>query len=536
MKVNIVCSGVNGDDHRILHRLARTLAYGTGWGLSETPDPKAELNYFFPYLDIPEKFTQTQTAAWYTHRDTTIRGKASVWDWSAQEVGRRLTSAKMYMGGLAKHGPTFYVTPPLDRVKFSPRKKQKSIKPVIGVSGYCYRGGRKGENLVRQLMQKPLINGINLTGAGRGWPCQMRHYDWKELETFYQGLDVYLLPSSIEGIGYGVLEALACGIKVVVPEGVGVIDELPDTPGIYRFKARNYPSMEKALQEAIGGRVDPEGLRAVTERFTEDAWVQDHLVALDEVQEVKHWEVSKGEMGLYVVAFGEPARNCAIRCIETFKKHMPGIPVALCSDRSLGPEDILIVEDEVDVGARSQKVRIYDLAPNWEYVLYLDADTETIAPIPQFFDWLKDGWELVMCKNPGKFHLAANMGRSDNSGECQEVFNQWGTDQMMQWNGGVFSFRRCEATQRLFHRWYAEWNRYGKRDQGALLRALWRNPVRAMWLGNEWNLVEVYDPKERSAGIIHHPMTARRWTGIIEGRSDSPEAWARVKASGKADR
>jgi hypothetical protein len=48
-------------------------------------------------------------------------------------------------------------------------------------------------------------------------------------------------------------------------------------------------------------------------------------------------------------------------------------------------------------------------------------------------------------------------------------------------------------------------------------------------LGNEWNTIIRYDPKERSAGIVHYPMTARRWRGVLHGRSDSPEAWQAVK-------
>jgi hypothetical protein len=74
-----------------------------------------------------------------------------------------------------------------------------------------------------------------------------------------------------------------------------------------------------------------------------------------------------------------------------------------------------------------------------------------------------------------------------------------------------------------------EWNRHGKRDQAALLRALWRVPVRLAVLGNEWNTVTRYYEPEMSAGILHHPMTARRWEGVIHGRLDSTEAWRMVK-------
>ncbi len=207
---------------------------------------------------------------------------------------------------------------------------------------------------------------------------------------------------------------------------------------------------------------------------------------------------------------------------------MPDLPVALCSDRALGPEDILIEQPEADVGARSQKVRIYDLAPaEWQYVLYLDADTVPVQPMDSLFGWLQDGWEFIITKNPQRFAVTGNMLRPDNHAECKEIFDLWGSDKMMQLFGGMFAFRRCEATRILFADWVAEWGRYGKRDQGALLRAYWHHPLRLLCLTNRWNL----DPKYEStngAVLLHYPMEARRWSGIIAGRADSPEAWGRV--------
>ncbi len=98
---------------------------------------------------------------------------------------------------------------------------------------------------------------------------------------------------------------------------------------------------------------------------------------------------------------------------------------------------------------------------------------------------------------------------------------------MMQLFGGMFAFRRCEATRILFAAWVAEWERYGKRDQGALLRAYWQHPLRLLCLTNRWNLDPKYEPTN-GAVLLHYPMEARRWSGIIAGRADSPEAWARV--------
>jgi hypothetical protein len=526
--------------NRILPRKAQALKDATGWGLSPRVDPRADLNYFFPYMAIQP--VGTRTAAYFTHREGTQRqAKADIWDETAARLDLRLTSSKHNLPYLSPFGKTTLVTPPLDREKFKPTElRGLRDKPVAGTSGYVYPGGRKGEALLAALRDSKSGRRCNWQATGRGWPVPTRGYRWEEMEKFYQGLDVYICTSLNEGVGYGPLEALSCGVPVVIPWGVGVFDDLPSMEGITRYRAGDAADLILALERALEQKPDGGALRAVTEPYSVKAWAAEHVAAFESLLKPKGKAKKKepivvadenwrSKAGLYVVAFGEPSRKCAVRCIDSFKRYNPGIPVLLCAERALGPEDLLVTQPDIDIGARLAKIKVYDLAPpEWQYILYLDADTETTGTLDPLYQFLADGWEMTICKNPQRFHLAANMGRKDNTTECQETFKLWGSDQMMQWNGGVFGFRRCEAMRRLFTRWYDEWQVWGKRDQGALLRALWHEPVRAMWLGNEWNLVEVYDPIERCAGILHRPMQARRWSGIVDARSDSPEAWLAV--------
>jgi hypothetical protein len=93
----------------------------------------------------------------------------------------------------------------------------------------------------------------------------------------------------------------------------------------------------------------------------------------------------------------------------------------------------------------------------------------------------------------------------------------------------VLSFQRNERTKMFFDTWVVEWNRYGKRDQSALIRAMWACPLKLYVLGNEWNTVTRYDSADRAAWLLHYPTTARRWEGVVHPRSDSPEAWQAVK-------
>jgi hypothetical protein len=231
--------------------------------------------------------------------------------------------------------------------------------------------------------------------------------------------------------------------------------------------------------------------------------------------------------GIYCVAFGAPARACALRLMESAKRHMPDVPIALCAAQRIGPEDVLIVQPDSDVGGRRAKLRAYDLAPaEWQSILYLDADTEIVAPVYQLFDWAEDGWELVICRDVGE--TLHSFRRKNNLDELRQVEAAVGTLYALQFNGGVWALRRCPAAETFMRRWRDEWEIHAQRDQGALIRALHAHPLRVLVLGMEWNTFVPQAAGIKTAGIMHYPGDARRWVGKLPGRIDSPEAWSRV--------
>ena len=121
------------------------------------------------------------------------------------------------------------------------------------------------------------------------------------------------------------------------------------------------------------------------------------------------------------------------------------------------------------------------------------------------------------------------MKRPDNLDECQETWDKMGGQELLQYNGGMMAYRRNSNTGPFFKRWQREWEKYGKRDQGALLRALYDRPLRTFVLMNQWNATTRYEPPNGHIAIRHHNMEARRWQGLIIGRIDSDEAWQAVK-------
>ena len=540
MHIHIVA--IEWNSQQVLARHIRELMQIPGFTIGKTPDPNADINYFFPYLqavDFPD-FDKTPIAAYFTHHDPYhSQRKGEMWAEVAERADLRITSARR---NIASIGQASIALPPLEQTQFTPLYRGIRSRPVVGMSGYCYRGGRKGEILVQQLKQSDLGQSLELRACGRGWPVPTREYDWKELHKFYQGLDVFLCTSLAEGIPVTVLEAMACGVPVVVPDDVGLIGdiELPYLSASY--KTGDYEDMEGVLNSVLaelktGKMPDTQQYRQTIAPFTADRWRDDHLRAFenylnpaivdDEI--LPDWHDCAG---VYFVAFGEPARKCAKTAMESWRKYMPEVEIALASTEPIGIEDHFIREEDKGIGARWIKTQVELRAPqHWKYVLYMDADTVLVNPVPFLLDLLQAGWEFFMCVQPERYVLLRDSKRPDNHSEIDETVELIGTDEVLQLNGGVFGYRRNERTRELMGAWYSEWDRYGKRDQASFSRLLYTSPLRIYVLGQEWNTVirADYNDPERTAGILHYPMTARRHKGIVYGRNDSSEAWKKVK-------
>ena len=248
MRVHIVCR--QPDPTRILQRLANLLASGTGWTVGHDYDPAADLNYAFPYLDMRGNMPE-RVAALFTHREDIIPAKVALWRRCAEQAVLRITWASQYEADLAPHGPTRRILPPLDREHFSPGRERKppGMQLRAGVSGYTYSGGRKGERLLAQTLQHGASQMFEWSGVGRGWPVPTRLVPYAELPAWYRSLDLYVCPSLIEGIPYGPLEALACGVPVVSTDYSAVTEVVG--PGGILVKPNAYVTNQYAHEWAL---------------------------------------------------------------------------------------------------------------------------------------------------------------------------------------------------------------------------------------------------------------------------------------------
>jgi hypothetical protein len=538
MKVHIVTDSLNSD--RILPRMSRYLAVKNGWTISLSPEASVDFNYFVNYGTWCAKargWHGTPIGAYFSHLDTQAAAKAQQWYDAAKVMDVCVTTAKLYNEFLPGHKVS-QARPPVEIDRFTIASLPKKPKPVVGVLGFTYGDGRKGEKLIGQLAANPIAERVQLRASGRGWPgVRCEYHEWNDIPGYMQELDILLVPSLFEGVPMPPLEALACGVKIVVPAHVGLIDELPNLPGIYRYECGNLKAMIEAVEQAaFSGPVDREILRKIiTDNYTVEHWASDHRRIIDsyfqdEQESIEALPDWRGNSGVYVVAFGGPSRQCAERCIDSVHQQMPGLPVCLVAETPIGSEDIFIQHPDTDAGGRIAKLKVDELAPkNWQYVLYLDADTEVTGDISALFEILKDGWEFLICKDNNKYGTVNEMKRPDNLDECVETWDIMGSQELLQYNGGMMAYRRNQNTARFFSKWQSEWQRYGKRDQGALLRALYDKPLRVFVLMNQWNATTRYKLPPGQIAILHHNTEARRWNGIIQGRVDSPEAWAAVE-------
>lgn len=559
MRVNIVCRNLNDD--RVIPRFSRYLRDHLGWSLTARPEPGADLVYLSGYFETQACATwpDAPVAALFTHREEQPPGnaKAALYDAVAKRIQLRVAMCRLYAEPLQRYGPTIQPPLPVERDRFTiPTARNRRL--VAGFSGYTYSNKRKGEDLVKAVLASKAAQGVEWRASGRGWPVPTRRFPWKQMPGFYQGLDILVCTSRVEGGPMPPLEALSCGVSVVVPRGVGILDELPDCLGIYRYNRGDAAGLVKALGQATAARgdVDREALRALTEGMTIEAWCEAHQEAFMELMdgptaglaEVEEEDAAPieieieeedaldteqpepGKRGIYVVAFGDPARNCAMRLMKSIKKHMPEIPICLSAASKIGPEDMLVKQPDSDIGGRRAKLKAYELTPpEWSSVLYLDADTEVVGDIRFYFELIEDGWEFVICKDPHLMDTMHSFRRRNNLAELDETAGKLHTLHTLQYNGGVWAFGRNSRVRRFFKRWQKEWERHAQRDQGALIRAMYTEPLKVYVLGNEWNTFPKYTKEIKTAGLMHYPGDARRWSGLIPGRIDSAEAWKRVE-------
>lgn len=291
LAVNVLARSPNED--RVIPRFGRYLRDLLGWTLTARPTPGADVYYLSGYFEhglirSTPGAGRKPVAAYFTHLEEQPpnNAKARLFHQVAACVDLRIVTCKIYADLLAPYGPTVQIAPPVERDRFvipASRGKLGSRPLVAGFAGFTYTNGRKGEKLANLLVRSH--PDITWRAAGRGWPVPTQNYPWHALPAFYQSLDILVCTATVEGVPMPPLEALACGVSVVIPYGVGLLDELGEAVGVHRYEKGNAYDLARVFDEACQARTDadPRALRGLTESYTIEAWCDGHQSAFEQL-------------------------------------------------------------------------------------------------------------------------------------------------------------------------------------------------------------------------------------------------------------
>ncbi len=189
------------------------------------------------------------------------------------------------------------------------------------------------------------------------------------------------------------------------------------------------------------------------------------------------------DRGALLVAYGEPALCEAREAVKSLLAHNP-LPVRVVTDSPAKLPGVETIDfPDSDPGARLAKLSI-DLLSPFNQTLYIDADTRVRGDLSAGFQMLDDGWEMVISHSKRQgIDVLGNLTTIDRGA----TFDALGVRDVLGLQAGVFFWRNCEATRALFAAWRAEWAKFKRHDQGALLRALQVAPARVWLVGRAYS-------------------------------------------------
>ena len=185
----------------------------------------------------------------------------------AREMRVVIAMATRYADQLREQGAgdVRVICPGVDLERFRP-----SIR--VGVIGRTYHTGRKGEALVREVLDEP---GIEWQFTGDGWPRPGTAVAEADMPAFYRSLDYVLVPARYEGGPMSVLEALASGVEVIAPD-IGFVEDYPHIP----YRKNDAGDLRRVLRALVATR---EARHAAVASRTWEAWADAHDRVFTEV-------------------------------------------------------------------------------------------------------------------------------------------------------------------------------------------------------------------------------------------------------------
>lgn len=273
-KVHVACF----DDNHIVPRMMQWLSDSLGWSIGPylQTGGGVEINYYAPYTMYGRFGPGGKSMAWFTHKESASPAKLEIWKNAGKHITMPLVTSKLYQNELN----ATLITPGIDQSHFKLSRKRFPKKGIVGIVG-TYQP-RKGPNLALDVLNADGVNDVRIVGDD--WPgiFNSRKIAYKDMPKFYRDLDLFVCTSTEEGIPAPPLEALACGVPVLVPIGVGMLDDLPHAPGIYRYTSGDADEMKAQIELILDGANHKRAeLRDYVAPYTKQAWVDSHKLAME---------------------------------------------------------------------------------------------------------------------------------------------------------------------------------------------------------------------------------------------------------------
>ncbi len=249
----------------VLYHWAEELAKRLPYVVINAPAGSCNIDYFIPYY-LLDKRPGTLSVAFFTHcevgdDDRSARSRErffEVADAADCCVSQNRTYADLLMRRGARDVET--ITPGVDPSIFNPKLK-------LGWIGRTYWSGRKNEHFLSELEKVDWIE-LRYRSEPKHWSVAGPE-EGRKLAEFYRDLDYVLVTSNAEGGPMSVVEGLACGVPVIMPEGVGLSTHF--SKGILTFERNSFPQLMSLLQTLRKAKTD---LADQVRDYSMDAWAE----------------------------------------------------------------------------------------------------------------------------------------------------------------------------------------------------------------------------------------------------------------------
>jgi len=233
----------------IMHRKAAEIRrlFGNEYVKINEDWAEADIHYYINYGYFNKKPAKGVTIGNFTHFDPdSLADKFVETAFTVDHCTSvsELTTVKLQEVGI-----------PLDKITTIRVGADAAFRPklILGIAGRPYKGGRKGEDLLKALLDDPAITKhCQFVATNPDWG--LTTLTLKDHSEFYRLIDFLLITARIEGGPVPFMEALACGTMSIAPQ-IGVVPEFAHIP----YETGSIDSLKATIHRLVAEMLQTRG-------------------------------------------------------------------------------------------------------------------------------------------------------------------------------------------------------------------------------------------------------------------------------------